>query len=383
MKNISRFSKLLLASAVALTLASCGRSAKVDITVADAPSSEVIVKLLDINRFKVLDTLTLDESGKYVYKMDVLKGEPEFVYLFRGEKKIASMILKSADKVYVEADTLGNFTVTGSEESLKLAQVEKDYAYALSKMNSLARRAEDAVNPEYALSLRQDMGKTYLEYYRGRVRYVMENSTSLSVVPVFFQTFGPELPVFSQSTDAIHFRNVADSLAIVYPDSKYVKALRQEADRRFGYLELQTRLAAAESISYPEIELPDIKGEKRSLTDVDAKVILLQFWTASDVEQKMFNLDVLKPLYEEFNSKGFEIYQVSLDVDKGLWAQVVKEQKLPWISVCDSRGAQSTYASLYNISAVPALFIIADGQLVDGSVVDEASLRKLIRDSLK
>lgn len=383
MKNISRFSKLLLSVAVALSLASCGRSARVDITVADAPSSEVIVKLLDINRFKVLDTLTLDESGKIVYKMDVQKGEPEFVYLFRGEKKIASMILKSADKVSVEADTLGNFTVTGSQESLKLAQVEKDYAYALSKMNSLARRAEDAVNPEYALSLRQDMGKTYLEYYRDRVRYVMENSTSLSVVPVFFQTFGAELPVFSQSTDAIHFRNVADSLAIVYPDSKYVKALRQEADKRFGYLELQTRIAAAESISYPEIELPDIKGEKRSLTDVDAKVILLQFWTASDVEQKMFNLDVLKPLYEEFNSKGFEIYQVSLDVDKGLWAQVVKEQKLPWISVCDSRGAQSTYASLYNISAVPALFIIADGQLVDGSVVDETSLRKLIRDSLK
>ena len=383
MKNISRFSKLLLSAAVALSLASCGRSARVDITVADAPSSEVIVKLLDINRFKVLDTLTLDESGKIVYKMDVQKGEPEFVYLFRGEKKIASMILKSADKVSVEADTLGNFTVTGSQESLKLAQVEKDYADALSKMNSLARRAEDAVNPEYALSLRQDMGKTYLEYYRDRVRYVMENSTSLSVVPVFFQTLGAELPVFSQSTDAIHFRNVADSLAIVYPDSKYVKALRQEADKRFGYLELQTRIAAAESISYPEIELPDIKGEKRSLTDVDAKVILLQFWTASDVEQKMFNLDVLKPLYAEFNSKGFEIYQVSLDVDKGLWAQVVKEQKLPWISVCDSRGAESIYAMHYNIAAVPALFIIADGQLVDGSVVDETSLRKLIRDSLK
>jgi alkyl hydroperoxide reductase subunit AhpC len=97
----------------------------------------------------------------------------------------------------------------------------------------------------------------------------------------------------------------------------------------------------------------------------------------------MFNLDVLKPLYEEFNSKGFEIYQVSLDVDKGLWAQVVKEQKLPWISVCDSRGAESIYAMHYNIAAVPALFIIADGQLVDGSVVDETSLRKLIKNSLK
>jgi peroxiredoxin len=250
-------------------------------------------------------------------------------------------------------------------------------------MTALAYRIDEAVNPEYAMELRSQLGKEYVSYYRSRVKYVMENSRSLSVVPIFYQVLGAELPLFGLATDAIHMKNAADSLALVYPDSKYVKALRKESDRRFGFLELQNRIVTAGEISYPEIELPDTKGQKRKLSEVDAKVIMLAFWTAEDAAQKMFNLDILKPVYEEFHSKGFEIYQVSLDVDKGLWAQVVKEQQLPWISVCDSRGAASEYAAIYNLPALPAFFIIANGELVDGSVIDENSLRSIIRKYLK
>ena len=370
-------------AAVAMMAVSCGQSAKFDAVIADAPSSEVIVKMLDINTFNVLDTVKLDEAGKFSYKVDVQKGQPEFVYIFKGEKKLASMILSAGEKVTVNADTLGNYTVEGSEESAKLAQVERDYAVAVAKMNALARRIEETPNEKYAQTLTTELSKEYVDYYRGRVRYIMSNSKSLSVIPVFYQTLGVGLPLFGQTTDAIHFNSVADSLSQVYPESKYVQALRQEADRRFGYLELTHKLAAAESLAYPEIELTDLNGQKRKLTEVDAKVIMVHFWTASDAQQKMFNLDVLKPVYEEFHSKGFEIYQVALDVDKGMWAQVVKEQKLPWISVCDSRGAASVYASTYNISALPAFYLIANGELVDGSVVDDKSLRKIIAEQLK
>jgi peroxiredoxin len=380
---MSRFSKILSCAAALALAVSCGRTAKITAVVADAPSSDVIVKLLDVNRFEVLDTVALDETGKLTYKVEVEKGQPEFIYLFRGETRIASLILNAGDNVTVTADTTGKYTVEGSEESVKLAEVEREYSAVLSRMTALAYRIDEAVNPEYAMELRSQLGKEYVSYYRSRVKYVMENSRSLSVVPIFYQVLGAELPLFGLATDAIHMKNAADSLALVYPDSKYVKALRKESDRRFGFLELQNRIVTAGEISYPEIELPDTKGQKRKLSEVDAKVIMLAFWTAEDAAQKMFNLDILKPVYEEFHSKGFEIYQVSLDVDKGLWAQVVKEQQLPWISVCDSRGAASEYAAIYNLPALPAFFIIANGELVDGSVIDENSLRSIIRKYLK
>lgn len=373
----------MILAALVIAAVSCSRTARIDAVIADAASSDVVVKLLDINKFEVLDTVTLDAAGHFSYKVDALKGHPEFVYLFHNDRKIASLVLQGGDKVRVEADTLGHYTVEGSEESLKLAEVERDYAAVLSRMTALARRIEDAINPEYALTLRTELGNEYVDYYRDRVKYVIENSRSLSVVPVFFQVLGSDLPLFAQSTDAIHFRNAADSLSLVYPESKYVQVLRQEADRRFGILQLETRIQTAEEIGFPDIELPDLKGEKQKLSDVDSKVVVVYFWSATDAAQKMFNLDVLKPLYDDLHGKGLEIYQVALDADKGLWAQVVKEQALPWVNVCDSRGVASPYAAVYNVASLPAVYVIKNGELDNVEVSKDKTLRRSIEKLLR
>ncbi len=358
------------------------KGAKINGVLTGASDSEVVVKLLDVNRYEVLDTVATDASGKFSCKVEIKKGQPEFVYLFYKDTKIASLLLEKGDKVNVDADTLGNFQVSGSEESVRLAKVEKDYADALLKLDALALKLEGASDEE-ALALRREMGKEYVDYYRDRVKYVLQNSKSLTVIPVLYQSFGANLPVFAQSTDAIHFMNTADSLETVYPDSKYVKGLRQESQRRFGYLELETRLNNAEQVGFPEVELPDINAKMIKLSEVDAKVIMLYFWNPSDATQKMFNLDVLKTLYEDYHKRGFEIYQAAIAPDKTAWAQVVKQQNLPWINVCDGLGAASPYAVTYNLAALPAIYIIADGGLVDGEVVDEKSLRKLLDKLLK
>lgn len=377
MMNMSRFSRISAVAAAVVFAAACTGGARIDGTLEGAASTDVIVKLLNINRYEILDTVKTDASGRFVCKVDVEKGQPEFVYLFHGDTKVASLLLEEGDKVAVDADTLGNFTVAGSEESLKLAQVEKDYADAFLRLNAIADRLAESTGKE-AEALRKELGQEYVDYYRSCVRYVMENSSSLTAVPVLFQNFGAELPVFGQNTDALHFRNTADALEAVYPESRYVKALRQEADRRFGFLELEARLKNADEIGYPDIELPDIQARKVKLSQVQSPVVMIYFWSATDASQKMFNLDVLKKVYDDYHKRGFEIYQVSMDVDKALWAKVVKEQNLPWINVCDSRGAASPYALHYNLAALPAAYIICDGALVDGQAVDEKSLRKLL-----
>lgn len=375
---MSRFSKSIMLMAAAAAMASCTTGAKIDGTVETAPSSEVIVKLLDVNRYQVLDTVATDASGRFSYKVEVEKGQPEFIYLFYKDTKIASLLLEAGDKVDVKADTLGNFAVEGSEESLKLAAVEKDHADAYGRLAAIASKLEKAADAEEVAALNRQISKEYVDYYRNCVKYVLANSKSLTAVPVLYQNFGADLPVFAQNTDAIHFMNVSDSLAAVYPESKYVKALKKEAERRYGYLELEARLQDAQEVGFPDIVLPDINAQKIKLSEVDSKVIMVYFWTVNDAAQKMFNLDFLKSIYDDYHKKGFEIYQIALDPDKTQWAQVVKQQNLPWINVCDALGADSPYVTLYNLAALPAAFIIADGDLVDGKVVDEKSLRKLL-----
>jgi peroxiredoxin len=378
MVNMSRFNKLFIGMAAMAAAVSCSNVANIDGVIEDAPSSEVIMKIQNVNKYSVLDTLFTDAHGKFSYKVELEEGQPEFVYVFKGDRKLASMLLEAGDKVSVKADTLGNYSVTGSSESEKLMQVEKDYAKAVSTMSSLVASLEGA-SAEQAAEITKKINTEYVAYYRSRIRYIMENCKSLTVVPVFYQTFGDNVPVFSQLTDAIHFSNISDSLATVYPESEYVKLLRKQADERRSQMELTARLQTADQIGFPDVTLPDMKGQKVSLSSVEAKVVLVQFWTASEAAQKMFNIDVLKPIYDDFHKSGLEIYQISLDVDKNLWAGVVKEQKLPWINVCDSRGAASPYALMYNLPGLPATFIISKGELVDGKVVDEKSLRQLLK----
>ena len=367
--NMSRSSNILAALAAVFFVVSCGPKAVIDGNIEAFASSDVVVKLLDVNKYKVLDTVAVNASGKFTYELEMEEGQPEFVYIFHEDSKVASLLLEAGDKVSVVADTTGNVVVTGSDESVRLAEVEKAHDDILEVFNALQNDS-------------QALAQAYVQYYRNRVKYVVENSTSLTVVPVLYQSLY-DLPLFSQQTDAIIFSNTADSLEMVYPDSKYVKALRAEAERRYAYFEFQNKLENAESIGYPEIVLPDLNARNVKLSDMESKVVMIYFWSAANAAQNAFNVDVLKPLYDEYHGRGFDIYQVSFDVDKALWAAAIKGQELPWTNVCDSRGLASPYISTYNIPALPVAFILADGELVDGQIVDEKSLRKLLDKLLK
>jgi hypothetical protein len=96
----------------------------------------------------------------------------------------------------------------------------------------------------------------------------------------------------------------------------------------------------------------------------------------------MFNQDVLLPLYNQYHPKGLEIYAVSLDTDKGVWASAVKSQNLPWINVCDGRGAASPAAVVYNISSLPVAHLIVNGRLSPVEIKSENDLRRVLAANL-
>lgn len=374
-----------LALLALLAVVSCGKGARISGVLTDAPEAEIVVRLLEVNHYRTLDTLRTDKNGAYSYRAPLVEGQPEFLYLFYGEQRVASLLLKAGDRVEVVSDTLGNYSVTGSAETTLLMEVERAEAEFAGQFAAASARLDD-LDPEseQARRVRRDMAKQYIGYYRDRVMYVMEHPHSLTVVPVLYQVIGENLPLFSQKTDAIHFRNACDSLRTVYPDSRYVKALDEEARRRQNLMELDTRLRSTEPIGFPDLEMPDIRGQKVRLSDVEAKVLLLYFWTAADADQTLFNLDVLKPLYDQYHAKGFEIYSVSLDTDKTAWATVVRNQKLDWVNVCDGKGEASRALSLYRVTTLPTSYLIVGGDLTDESdVKDEAGLRRFLEKTLK
>ena len=354
--KINKSALILLAS---LAIAACSQSAGISGKIEGAAEKDIVLKQLEVNKFSVLDTIRTASDGSFKYKVNVRKGEPEFVYVFYGDTRIAALLLEKGEHASVIADTLGNYSVEGSEGSAKLAEVDKEYVDFIKNMDA-------AVGDGPA------MAKTYLQHYRHSLKYVVGNPFSLTVIPVLYEQLGPDTPVFNQPSDAFIFRSAADSLKKAYPDSRYVKALEKEAARRMRMLELDGRLRNA----------TDINGEMKALSSVDAKAVLVHFWDVADVAQKMMNLDSLLPLYEKYHGRGLEIYSICVSTDKALWGSVVSAQKLPWINVNDGLGCVSP-VTLYNVSSLPNSFLIVDGELYSESVSGENGLRKVLDKVLK
>lgn len=354
---------------LALLLAACTPKAGIDLTVAQAPDSQIVVARLDLNTYSALDTVKTDAAGRARYSLDVKEGQPEFVYLYYKDTKIASLLLSKGEKAVVTADTLGTFEVEGSPESLRLRDNELAYARFGAAMDAATTPSE--------------LSSAFIGHYRESMRYVMANPTSLTVIPVLFEQLDANTPLFCQQTDAILFRKVTDTLKTVYPDSRYVKALEKETERRESSLKINTMIGQANTLGYPNLNLPDFNGTRTALSALDAKAIMVHFWDSSDAAQKMFNLDGLLPVWKQWHDKGFEIYAVDLNPDKSGWAAVVKAQNLPWINVNDGRGAMSPAVMLYNIGETPASFLLVDGEMSRTAIKGSDGLRKELQRILK
>lgn len=343
-----------------LLACACNNKANISGEIKDYPNGEIVVARLGVGSFTSVDTIKTSSRATFKYSLDLKEGQPAFVYVYKGSRRIASLLVEKGEKVEIVADTLGCFSVEGSQGSSLLSDVEKRFADFGRAMDS----TEDS----------KELGKMYIEYYRSCVKYVMEHPYSLTSINVLYQKLN-NMDIFSQYTDALHFRTVCDSLKTKYPNSEYVKALEKETLRRENLLGLSTAAQNAETIAYPELNMPDINGNKVSLRGVESKAILLHFWSAEDVAQSMMNIEVLQSIYDQYRSRGLEIYSVCLS-PKVQWATVVRNQDLQWINVNDGLGANSPAVRLYNISNLPVAFLIADGEMVTESVKDAAGLRR-------
>ena len=148
-------------------------------------------------------------------------------------------------------------------------------------------------------------------------------------------------------------------------------------------LDLNGQLQAAAEASFPDIVLPDIKGEKKALSEVDAKVVLVHFWDVNDAAQKMQNLDALLPLYKDFHNRGLEIYSICVTPDKPEWASTVLAQKLPWINVNDGLGGASPAVITYSVTSVPNSFLIVNGELNTKPISGVDGLRRELSNLLR
>lgn len=157
----------------------------------------------------------------------------------------------------------------------------------------------------------------------------------------------------------------ASALNSFYPESEHVKALygntlKLMAEERAAKMK---QMIQEQGVNSPDIVLPNADGKEVALSSLRGKYVLLQFWSAMDRGSRIIN-PVLVELYKKYKSKGFEIYQVSVDDNRYEWLDAIDKDKLAWINVGDMKGSNQAVSN-YNVTNIPLNYLLdKDGVII-------------------
>lgn len=315
------------------------------------------------------DRSTLVESKKltpnrseFSFKVGELV-EPTFFHLqVEGKKQnIAVLLLEPGDKVNLEIDLMkfSDYKVDGSKESLRTQLLSRRLAQTVRTLDSISNLHGKSESEAEKAELMAKYFETIENQREFSTNFIWENPMSRANVMALYQKFGENQYVFDRPEDTKLFKVVATSIIALYPESSYAIGMKNDIknqEKLIATHNLQTLIQNAES-TLPEIALPNPEGDIVRLSSLRGKVILLDFWASSSQASLLENRELLE-VYKQFKNKGFEIYQVSFDIEKEPWLAAIESARLPWINVSELNPNGSAVAGSYNVTQIPSNYLI-------------------------
>lgn len=329
----------------------------------------ILVERISPNGAKVVDSVKTDRKGSFSVFIEQKGETPEFYTLRLPGGASVPLLAAASEKIVVQiADSAASsYSVKGSEGSAQVLEANRILAASALKLDSLAVIFNQTADTAVQRRIAREYGAAEVARKQVTIGFLMKNAGSLAaIVPLYQSTRGGEFVFGDQPEDVLYFRMVSDSLNSRYPDSPYAKSLAADVQSFDNIAAAGQKMAENMDnvVTFPELNLPDVLGKKQRLSDLKGKVILLSFTASNLPELKILNRELVE-VHHKYAKQGFEVYQVSLDMNKAQWIGSVADQRLPWISVCDLQGGNSAAVSLYNVQRIPANFLIdREGNIV-------------------
>ena len=357
--------KMICAMAALTMLATAckdkGEQFEINGRIAEADGKTLYFEAVTLNGIEALDSTRLDEDGQFCFQ-GTRPFNPEF-YRLRIDRQIVNLSVDSTETIHVEAelpDMGTDYEVEGSGNCQTLKEIN-------NKLIALQQSIKDITNDK-ALTLGEQERLVHekINLYKNEMKmhYIMENPASAPAYFALFQTVNGSL-IFNpiNNPDDIKFVGaVATAWDANYPGTSRTENLHNIAIQGMKNTKRPTpvsledidpgKISAAGII---DIELPDIHGKNRKLSDIRNKVVLLDF-TAYSLPSSQERIMQMRGLYDKYSSLGFDIYQVSIDPDEHYWKTACEH--LPLTCVYESRGEASGYLGSYLVRRLPTYFLI-------------------------
>jgi peroxiredoxin len=343
------------------TLFSCKQHNKFNISgrVNDAKGKMLYFEYNGLLKTTVLDSVKLNNNGEFSFKSS-RPAYPDF-YRLRLDDKIITFAVDSCEDISIEAkydNFATEYQLTGSESSLQIQKLRKSVMNIQRKINDISpNMSAEEQNAKIA-----DIEKDIDAHKEMARKLILQNPRSIAAYYALYQKIN-DTYLFSPyiKTDKPYCAAVATSYNVYMPDYDRTKNLYSlvmdaiKTDQKQKDKEAWNEILAKEGKGYINIGLPDGKNVERKLSSLEGKVILIDF-SAYEMKGSIDYTFALRDLYNKYHTRGFEIYQISLDQNKSLWQNSTKN--IPWICVRDENGPDTKYLTSYNISSIPTNFLM-------------------------
>jgi peroxiredoxin len=369
-------------AAIFAILTACSDSDfKVEGIVSGADGQVMYFENVGIASVQTLDSVKLTAAGKFRFKHP-RPPFPEF-YRFRLNNQWINFAVDSTETLVFSADAgtfATSYTVEGSESAKAIKAITLAQLDANQAMEKLRKELEGRLIPD--TTYQTQALKIAAEYKDFARRYIYAAPMSTAAYFALFQQINGLLFFdLYDKDDSKAYGAVATSFDHYYPESARARHLHNLALQSIKIIR-QQRAAGEETlnieeISYLDVSLPNLKGEKVSLSSVAPNKVVLINFTAYQTEWSPELNAELASLYAKYAGRNFEIYQISLDSDTHYWKNV--SSSLPWVCVYDPESVYSQTAALYNVRQLPALFLLDKQGNLAKRVEDLASLETDIK----
>jgi thiol-disulfide isomerase/thioredoxin len=362
----------MLYTLLILTFIACKREQQPNLTGSVLASDEVIISEIRPDQLVALDTIAI-EDGVFRYSLPV-EGPVFLLMEFTTGSRVPVLIQADDEITLTINDTVpfGTFDVQGSASVAKMARQRKllvETANFFDSINYVNALYADSSNFHEVRQQLNDALRDRLDKHRIALQEIIDEDTSdLSNIMAFYQSLA-RIEFFDVERDIAYYKKVDNGLQSAYPENEHAQYFHEKLVDYEKALQRQKEVAlAAENVTVgsiaPNITLPNPDGEELNLSDLRGKVVLIDFWASWCGPCRRAN-PYLVELYDQYNSKGFEIFSVSLDgVPQQAnamndWRFAIESDSLTWPNhVSDLKGYESEVVTLYGFEGIPFTVLV-------------------------